>query len=70
MCDGHTVGAVITHLAEEEQGRASDWNHMQGRQVTSVVTLSQQPEARWQISVALIADRRDTLRDAFRASSV
>lgn len=32
------AGAVFTHLAEEEQGQACDWNHMQGRQVMRVIS--------------------------------
>lgn len=74
MCDPHTVGAVFTHLAEEEQEQACDWNHMQGRQVIRVIgytqsaeLLTQQPHTHRQISVALIADRIDTPHAAFRS---
>lgn len=28
----------FTHLPEEEQGQACDWNHMQGRQVMRVIS--------------------------------
>lgn len=31
-------GLFFTHLAEEEQGPACDWDHMQGRQVTGVIS--------------------------------
>lgn len=37
-CDPPPVGVVFTHLAEEEQGQACDWNHMQGRQVMRVIS--------------------------------
>lgn len=36
-CDAHAVGAVFAHLAEEEQGPACDWDHMQQRQVMRVI---------------------------------
>lgn len=32
------VGAVFTHLGEEEQGQACDWDHMQGKQVMRVIS--------------------------------
>lgn len=37
-CDPRTLGAVYAHLAEEEQGHACDWDHMQGRQVMRVIS--------------------------------
>ncbi len=37
-CDLPALGVVFTHLAEEEQGHACDWNHMQGRQVIRVIS--------------------------------
>lgn len=36
-CDPPSAGAVFAHLAEGEQGRACDWNHMQRRQVMGVI---------------------------------
>lgn len=32
------VGVVFTHLEQEEQGQACDWNHMQRRQVMRVIS--------------------------------
>lgn len=70
-CDPRTLGAVFTHLAEEEQGQACDWNHMQGRQVMRVIShtaaaeLSKQPEAHWRLSVVSTADMIVTCRAAF-----
>ena len=37
-CDPPPVGVVFTHLAEEEQGQACDWNHMCWRQVMRVIS--------------------------------
>lgn len=36
-CDAHALGAVFAHLAEEEQGPACDWDHMQQGQVMRVI---------------------------------
>lgn len=37
-CDPPSAGAVSAHLAQGEQGRACDWNHMRRRQVMGVIS--------------------------------